>query len=54
MQSAVESMNLLIEDLLEVSKIETGQMPVEPKRIAAKTWWRMQSQCWSRWRNGTR
>ncbi len=37
MQSAVESMNLLIEDLLEVSKIETGQMPVEPKPIAAKT-----------------
>ena len=37
MQSAVDLMNLLIEDLLEVAKIEAGQMSIQAKSLSART-----------------
>lgn len=37
MQAAVDLMNLLIEDLLEVAKIEAGQMSIHPKPLSAQT-----------------
>ena len=37
MQGAVDLMNLLIADLLEVAKIESGQIAIEPKPLAVKT-----------------
>jgi len=36
-QGAVDLMNLLIEDLLEVAKIEAGQMSIRPKPLSAQT-----------------
>jgi signal transduction histidine kinase len=36
-QGAVDLMNLLIEDLLEVAKIEAGQMSIHPKPLSAQT-----------------
>ncbi len=36
-ESAVDLMNLLIEDLLEVAKIEAGQMSIRPKPLHAQT-----------------
>ncbi|MDP9098573.1 MAG: GAF domain-containing sensor histidine kinase [Verrucomicrobiota bacterium] len=37
MQGAVDLMNLLIEDLLEVAKIEAGKMSINPKAMSAQT-----------------
>lgn len=36
MEGAVDSMSLLIEDLLQVSKLESGQLSIAPKPIAAE------------------
>jgi signal transduction histidine kinase len=36
-QGAVDLMSLLIEDLLEVAKIEAGAMPINPKPLNAQT-----------------
>lgn len=36
-EGAVDLMNLLIEDLLEVAKIEAGQMSIHPKPLSAQT-----------------
>jgi signal transduction histidine kinase len=36
-EGAVDLMNLLIEDLLEVAKIEAGQMSIHPKPLTAQT-----------------
>lgn len=36
-ESAVDLMNLLIEDLLEVAKIEAGQMSIQAKPLSAQT-----------------
>ena len=37
MQGAVDLMNLLIADLLEVAKIESGQIAIQPKALAVRT-----------------
>lgn len=37
MQGAVDLMNLLIEDLLEVAKIEAGRVSIHPKPLSAQT-----------------
>jgi signal transduction histidine kinase len=37
MQAAVDLMNLLIADLLEVAKIESGRIAIEPKPVAVRT-----------------